>query len=214
MFSLFLICSGKINANLFSLGCRTDVHFLWYLINPNYLPDSYDLCTIISSFVSINGSSLHILIYERKILILCGSVTLIMQPEQTVNTQTFSGALIDAGDLINEAASAEPEWRAQVGQQQTLTEEKEGKRLRGRWNQDRQSGGDGRRREEDLASPVPTVAPGRHAMNYRNEIWDKCQAFPKSGENVCATPSPENTVIMRGGGGGSRGSAKPLKGSV
>lgn len=51
-------------------------------------------------------------------------------------------------------------------------------------------------RREDLASPVPAAAPGRQAMNYRNEISDKCQAFPKSSENGC-TPL-ENTVIREG----------------
>ena len=58
----------------------------------------------------------------------------------------------------------------------------------------REMEGGGRR--EDLASPVPTAAPGRRAMNYRNEISDKCQAFPKSCENGCAPL--ENTVIREG----------------
>ncbi len=51
-------------------------------------------------------------------------------------------------------------------------------------------------RREDLASPVPTTAPRRRAMNYRNEISDKCQAFPKSCENGCAPL--EDTVIREG----------------
>ena len=51
-------------------------------------------------------------------------------------------------------------------------------------------------RREDLASPVPTEPPRRWAMNYRNELSDKCQAFPKSSENGCAPL--ENTVIREG----------------